>query len=104
MLVQTYRGTETSCTMIRNCTMKAQVFHQTESSYAELTHYDICDITLPMVQKRTERVTDLKVMTGSVGSSSKLTMFRTISGISANSSEVKSYWGSSVENAFSPEA
>lgn len=50
-----------------------------------------------MMQKTQARSTDLKVIVGSVGSSSKLTTFRTRSGMLVNSSESKSYCGSSSE-------
>lgn len=50
---------------------------------------------LPMIQKTAARSTDLNVIVGSVGSSSKLTTFRTRSGMLENSSESKSYCGSS---------
>lgn len=55
------------------------------------THYEICDTILPIVQNNAESTTDLKVMTGNVGSSSKLTVFLTISGIFLNSSDSQSY-------------
>lgn len=57
-----------------------------------------------MTQKTTERSTDLKVMTGSVGSSSKLTIFRTSSGMPENSPESKSYCGSSIGDVCPLEA
>lgn len=50
-----------------------------------------------MIQKMQARSTDRNVMVGSVGSSSKLTTFRTRSGMLENSSESKSYCGSSSE-------
>lgn len=50
-----------------------------------------------MMQKMQARSTDRKVIVGSVGSSSKLTTFRTRSGMLENSSESKSYCGSSIE-------
>lgn len=50
-----------------------------------------------MIQKTEARSTDRNVIVGSVGSSSKLTTFRTRSGMLENSSELKSYCGSSIE-------
>lgn len=56
---------------------------------------------LPMIQKTAARSTDLNVMVGNVGSSSKLTTFLTRSGMLENSSESKSYCGSSSESVCS---
>lgn len=54
-----------------------------------------------MIQKIEARSTDRNVIVGSVGSSSKLTTFRTRSGMLENSSELKSYCGSSSESVCS---
>jgi hypothetical protein len=61
------------------------------------TYYDIWDTKLPTKQKIEESSTDRNVMTGRVGSSSKLTTERTSCGMRENSSDEESWSGSGIE-------